>query len=153
MNTIEYLLFTKGKRTYVIDGDNLRHGINKDLGFSEVDRVENIRRAGEIAKLFVDAGIIVLASFITPFQKDRDNVRSMFDKDDFAEIFVDAPVEVCEMRDPKGLYKKVRNGELSNFTGIDSPYETPVNPDLLADTVKYSPQELAETIIEKFHLN
>ena len=101
MNTIEYLLFTKGKRTYVIDGDNLRHGINKDLGFSEVDRVENIRRAGEIAKLFVE-GIIVLASFITPFQKDRDNVRSMFDKDDFAEIF-DAPVEVCEMRIQKTL--------------------------------------------------
>ena len=134
-NALEKELHKKGIRTYVLDGDNIRHGLNKDLGFSEADRVENIRRVGEVAKLMVDAGIVVLTAFISPFEAERGMARALFAKDEFVEIFVDVPLAIAESRDPKGLYKKARNGELPNFTGIDSPYEVPKNPDfhILAD--------------------
>lgn len=129
-NALEIKLFEKGYHTYILDGDNTRFGINKDLGFDEKSRSENIRRIGEICKLFVDAGLIVLCSFISPFEKDREFVRSLLEKDEFIEIFVDTPLEICEKRDPKGLYKKARNNEIKNFTGIDSPYEKPKNPEI-----------------------
>ena len=113
-----------------LDGDNLRHGLSQDLGFSEKDRIENIRRIGEVSKLFLDAGVIVLSAFISPFKADRQIARNLVNKGDFIEVFVDTPLEVCEQRDPKGLYKKARSGNITNFTGIDSPYETPENPDI-----------------------
>ena len=134
-NALEKEHHKKGIRTYLLDGDNIRTGLNKDLGFSEADRIENIRRVGEVAKLMVDAGIVVLTAFISPFEADRRMARALFETDEFVEIFVDLPLAIAESRDPKGLYKKARNGELSNFTGIDSPYEAPKNPDfhILAD--------------------
>lgn len=128
-NALEKELHKKGIRTYVLDGDHIRHGLNKDLGFSKADRVENIRRVGEVAKLMVDAGIVVLAAFISPFEAERRMARALFATDEFVEIFLDVPLAIAESRDPKGLYKKARNGELPNFTGIDSPYEVPKNPD------------------------
>ncbi|EGK8021744.1 adenylyl-sulfate kinase, partial [Campylobacter lari] len=121
-------LFEQGFHTYLLDGDNVRHGLNKDLGFDEASRVENIRRIGEVCKLFIDAGMIVLCAFISPFEKDRKLIKDLLDEDEYIEIFVDTPLEICEKRDPKGLYKKARNGEIKNFTGIDSPYEKPKNP-------------------------
>ncbi|EEU8400271.1 adenylyl-sulfate kinase [Campylobacter lari] len=127
-NAVEKKLFEQGFHTYLLDGDNIRHGLNKDLGFDEASRVENIRRIGEVCKLFVDAGMIVLCAFISPFEKDRKLIKDLLDEDEYIEIFVDTPLEVCEKRDPKGLYKKARNGEIKNFTGIDSPYEKPKNP-------------------------
>ncbi|MCV3496989.1 adenylyl-sulfate kinase [Campylobacter lari] len=127
-NAVEKKLFEQGFHTYLLDGDNVRHGLNKDLGFDEVSRVENIRRIGEVCKLFVDAGMIVLCAFISPFEKDRKLIKDLLDEDEYIEIFVDTPLEICEKRDPKGLYKKARNGEIKNFTGIDSPYEKPKNP-------------------------
>lgn len=127
-NAVEKKLFEQGFHTYLLDGDNVRHGLNGDLGFDEVSRVENIRRIGEVCKLFVDAGMIVLCAFISPFEKDRKLIKDLLDDDEYIEIFVDTPLEICEKRDPKGLYKKVRNGEIKNFTGIDSPYEKPKNP-------------------------
>ncbi|ELP9119578.1 adenylyl-sulfate kinase [Campylobacter lari] len=127
-NAVEKKLFKQGFHTYLLDGDNVRHGLNKDLGFDELSRVENIRRIGEVCKLFVDAGMIVLCSFISPFEKDRKLIKDLLDEDEYIEIFVDTPLEICEKRDPKGLYKKARNGEIKNFTGIDSPYEKPKNP-------------------------
>ncbi|MCF8296937.1 MAG: adenylyl-sulfate kinase [Saprospiraceae bacterium] len=130
-NEVEKRLFENGNHTYLLDGDNIRHGLNKDLGFSEVDRVENIRRIGEVSKLFVDSGLIVLTAFISPFIKDRQLVRSLLDNKQFIEIFVDSDLESCEKRDPKGLYKKARAGEIKNFTGLDSPYEPPQNPELV----------------------
>lgn len=129
-NALEKELFKMGKRTYILDGDNVRHGLNHDLGFTEVDRIENIRRVAEVAKLMVDAGLIVIATFISPFQKDREMARSKFQNGEFIEIFVDTPLEECEKRDPKGLYKKVRQGLIKNFTGIDSAYEVPINPEI-----------------------
>ncbi|MDY4426029.1 MAG: adenylyl-sulfate kinase [Helicobacter sp.] len=129
-NALEQRLFTMGYHTYLLDGDNVRHGLNKDLGFDENSRIENIRRIGEVCKLFVDSGLIVLCAFISPFCKERQIIRELLDKGEYIEIFVDTPIEVCEKRDPKGLYKKARNGEIKNFTGIDSPYEAPKNPEI-----------------------
>ena len=129
-NALELRLFQLNIHTYLLDGDNLRHGINSDLGFDEASRIENIRRVSEIAKLFYDSGTIVLSAFISPFQKDRDKTRSLFQDGDFIEIFVDTPLNICEKRDVKGLYKKARNKEISHFTGIDSPYEKPLNPEI-----------------------
>lgn len=129
-NALEVKLFELNYHTYLLDGDNVRHGLNGDLGFDEASRVENIRRIGEVAKLFVESGTIVLTAFISPFVADREIARSLVKAGEFIEIFVDTPLEVCEQRDPKGLYKKARSAELKNFTGIDSPYEKPLNPEL-----------------------
>jgi len=129
-NAVETQLNTLGKHTYLLDGDNVRMGLNKGLGFSDEDRNENIRRIGEVSKLFVDAGLIVMTAFISPFQKDRDTVRALVKKDEFIEVFIDASLVTCESRDPKGLYKKAREGEIKNFTGISSPYEAPVKPEI-----------------------
>jgi bifunctional enzyme CysN/CysC len=150
-NMLEKRLFTAGKHTYLLDGDNIRHGLNRDLGFSEPDRVENIRRVVEVARLFVDAGLIVLVSFISPFQAERELARSRFAVGEFLEIFVDAPLEECERRDPKGLYGKARRGELKNFTGIDSDYEPPVSPDIRLETARIGPEECVNRILERLH--
>ena len=133
-NALEGELFRAGHHSYLLDGDNVRHGLNKDLGFSEEDRVENIRRIGEVAKLFVDSGLIVLTAFISPFRADRDLVRGLVGDGAFIEVYVKAPLDVCESRDPKGLYKKARSGEIKHFTGIDSPYEAPEKPEIEIDT-------------------
>ena len=124
-NALEHELYDRGHHSYLLDGDNVRYGLNKDLGFSDKDRVENIRRIGEVAKLFVDAGLIAVSAFISPFRSDRNIVRSLFAPGEFIEVFVDTPLAVCEARDPKGLYKKARRGQIKHFTGIDSPYEAP----------------------------
>lgn len=129
-NAVEAELFRRGCKTYLLDGDNVRHGLNKDLGFSETDRIENIRRIGEVSNLFVDAGLIVLTAFISPFKSDRQIARSLVKYDEFIEIFIDTPLKICEQRDPKGLYKKARDGAIKNFTGIDSPYEAPEDPQI-----------------------
>jgi adenylylsulfate kinase len=131
---VEEVLFNKGWYTYILDGDNVRHGLNGDLGFSENDRRENIRRIGEVAKLFVDGGVVVLAAFISPYREDRDRVRALFEEGEFVEIYVECDLKICERRDPKGLYRKARAGELPDFTGIDSPYEEPLNPELVIGT-------------------
>jgi bifunctional enzyme CysN/CysC len=123
-------LHARGIRTYLLDGDNIRHGLNKDLGFSDADRIENIRRVAEIAKLMVDAGLVVLTAFISPFRSERDMARQMFESEEFIEVFVDTPLDICEQRDAKGLYKKARAGDIPNFTGIGSPYEEPEHPDI-----------------------
>jgi len=132
-NALEVELYNRGIKTYLLDGDNVRHGLNKDLGFSELDRVENIRRIGEVSKLFVDAGIITLTAFISPFKSDRQIARSLVKYDEFIEVFVDTPLDVCESRDPKGLYKKAREGAIKNFTGIDSPYESPEDAEIVVN--------------------
>ncbi len=132
-NMVERKLQLMGRHTYLLDGDNVRHGLNRDLGFTDADRVENIRRVAETARLFVDAGLIVLVSFISPFRSERDLARELVEADEFLEVFVDAPLDVVEARDPKGLYKKARAGEIKHFTGIDSPYEPPLNPDIHLD--------------------
>lgn len=129
-NIVEQKMFTLNYKTYLLDGDNVRHGLNKDLGFDEKSRVENIRRIGEISKLFLDSGIIILTAFISPFKSDRDLVRSLFKKGEFLEVFIDSSLETCEARDPKGMYAKARSGEIKNFTGISSPYEPPKNPEI-----------------------
>jgi adenylylsulfate kinase len=131
---VEEMLFEQGWYTYLLDGDNLRHGLNGDLGFSQTDRRENIRRAGEVSRLFVDAGVVVLTAFISPYREDRDRVRALFGPSEFIEIHLDCPLGVCEERDPKGLYRRARAGELPDFTGIDSPYQEPLNPELVLDT-------------------
>jgi len=131
----------------VLDGDNIRHGLNKNLGFSAEDRAENIRRIGELGKLFADAGIITLSSFVSPYRIDRDGVRELMGEGDFVEIFIDTPLEICEQRDPKGLYKKARAGEIPNFTGISDPYEAPETPELVIKTAECTPQEAAAQII------
>src|ERR1044071_5866906 len=131
---LEAQLYSSGFKTYLLDGDNIRTGLNKDLTFTDEGRVENIRRIGEVSKLFLDAGIIVLSAFISPFNADREQVRRIVGEQHFVEVFVDAPIEVCEQRDVKGLYKKARAGEVKNFTGIDSPYEVPKNPDVVIHT-------------------
>ena len=137
-NELEKILYSQGKKTYILDGDNIRHGLNKDLGFTDKDRVENIRRVAEVAKLMCDAGLIVIAAFISPFRLEREMARSLFEKNDFKEIYISTPLKVAEKRDPKGLYKKARQGKIPNFTGIDSIYEIPTNPDLEIDTSKVS---------------
>ena len=148
-NLVEKRLHVLGHHTYLLDGDNVRHGLNRDLGFTDADRVENIRRIGEVGKLMVDAGLIVLAAFISPFQSERRMVRDMMGKGEFVEVFVDTPLEVCEARDPKGLYARARAGEIKNFTGIDSPYERPKNADIVIDTTRLSAEEAVEKIITK----
>jgi bifunctional enzyme CysN/CysC len=147
-NIVERQLHALGARTYLLDGDNVRHGLSKDLGFTDADRVENIRRIGEVARLMVDAGLIVLTAFISPFRSERRLARGMVADGEFFEIFVDTPLEVVEHRDPKGLYKKARRGELKNFTGIDSPYEVPEAPELRVDTTRQSPEESATSIVQ-----
>ena len=145
---IEELLIQRGNHCYVLDGDNIRHGLNRDLGFTAADRVENIKRVAEVAKLFVDAGLIAIVSLISPFRNERQMARELVEHSEFIEIFVDTPLDVCEQRDPKGLYKKVRAGELSNFTGIDSPYESPENPELVLTTSGDSPLESATRVLD-----
>ncbi len=145
--TVEHALVERGRMAYVLDGDNIRHGLNKNLGFSAEDRAENIRRVGEVGKLFADAGVITLSSFVSPYRADRDGVRELMKDKDFIEVFINTPLKVCEARDPKGLYKKARTGEIPNFTGISDPYEPPENPELVIHTVDTTPQEAALQII------
>lgn len=146
-NAVEQKLFELGHHTYLLDGDNVRHGLNKDLGFSDTDRVENIRRIGEMAKLFADAGLIVLSAFISPFRADRQMVRDLVDDGEFVEIHMSTPLSVCEQRDPKGLYKKAREGEIKNFTGIDSAYEEPKSPEIILNTAECDVEACAEQVI------
>lgn len=146
-NVVEQKLFELGHHTYLLDGDNVRHGLNKDLGFSDSDRVENIRRIGEMAKLFADAGLIVLSAFISPFRADRQMVRDMVEEAEFIEIHMSTPLSVCEQRDPKGLYKKARLGEIKNFTGIDSTYEAPVSAEITLNTAECDIEACAEKVI------
>ncbi|MGB5920510.1 adenylyl-sulfate kinase [Arcobacter sp.] len=146
-NAVEAELFKIGRKTYLLDGDNVRHGLNKDLGFSELDRIENIRRIGEVSKLFVDAGIIVITAFISPFKADRQIARSLVKYDEFIEVFVDTPLDICENRDPKGLYKKAREGAIQNFTGIDSPYEVPTSPEIIIKNSKSSIEKNCDIIL------
>lgn len=147
-NAVEKKLLTLGKHSYLLDGDNVRHGLNKDLGFSDKDRVENIRRIGEVAKLFVDSGAIVLTAFISPFSSDRTQVRELLDGGQFLEVFIDTPLEICEQRDPKGLYKKARSGEIKHFTGIDSEYEAPTSAEIHVRTAEATIEECAQQIID-----
>jgi bifunctional enzyme CysN/CysC len=142
-NRLEKLLHAKGRHTYMLDGDNVRHGLNKDLGFTDEDRVENIRRVAEVARLMADAGLIVLVSFISPFRSERQLARDLMVEGEFIEVFVDTPIEECARRDPKGLYRKAMRGELANFTGISSPYEAPESPELHLETLGTNPDELA----------
>ena len=146
-NMVEKKLHRMNRHTFLLDGDNVRHGLNKDLGFTEADRIENIRRVGEVAKLMSDAGLIVITAFISPFQADREMVRSMLPDGEFLEVFIDTPLKVAEGRDVKGLYKKARAGQLKNFTGIDSPYEAPRSPEVRIDTTLLSPEEAADLIV------
>lgn len=148
---LEEELFNLGYHTYVLDGDNVRHGLNGDLGFAPDDREENIRRVGEVAKLFADSGSIVITAFISPYRKDRQRVRSIMGEGDFIEIFVDAGLEVCEERDPKGLYKKARAGEIENFTGIDAPYEEPENAEIVVDTAELSVAKSVNFVVDELH--
>ena len=146
-NEVDYKLNQAGKRTYVLDGDNIRHGLNKNLGFSAEDRAENIRRIGEVSKLFADAGVITTTAFISPYRADRDAVRELLPAGQFVEIFVNASLETCEARDPKGLYKKARAGEIKGFTGIDDPYEAPENAELVLDADNKEIEELADEVV------
>jgi len=146
-NAVEQKLFELGHHTYLLDGDNVRHGLNKDLGFSDSDRVENIRRIGEMAKLFADAGLIVLSAFISPFRADRKMVRDLVEVGEFIEIHMSTPLSVCEQRDPKGLYKKARQGEIKNFTGIDSNYEPPESAEITLNTANYHIEACADKVI------
>jgi len=148
-NIVEKKLARMNRHTFLLDGDNVRHGLNKDLGFTDADRVENIRRVGEVAKLMTDAGLIVITAFISPFREERDMVRGMMQPGEFVEVFVDTPLEEAERRDVKGLYAKARSGALKNFTGIDSPYEAPQNPEIRIDTTAMTPDEAADLIIAK----
>ncbi|MFL7866147.1 adenylyl-sulfate kinase [Vibrio cincinnatiensis] len=147
-NAVERKLLSLGKHSYLLDGDNVRHGLNKDLGFSDADRIENIRRIGEVAKLFVDSGAIALTAFISPFIADRQHVRDLLEDNQFLEVFVDTPLDVCEQRDPKGLYKKARAGEIKHFTGIDSEYQAPIKPEIHIETANKSIEECAEQVIQ-----
>lgn len=148
-NAVESKLLSLNKHSYLLDGDNVRHGLNQDLGFSDTDRIENIRRIGEVAKLFVDAGMIVLTAFISPFTEDRQQVRDLMQEGQFLEVFIDTPLDVCEQRDPKGLYQKARAGEIKHFTGIDSEYQAPVEPEIHVKTANKSIEECAEQVVEQ----
>ena len=141
-----------GIRTYILDGDNIRHGLCNDLGFTNSDRVENIRRVAEVAKIMVDAGVVVLTSFISPFENERQMARDLFEKEEFYEVFVNTPLELAESRDPKGLYKKAREGLLKNFTGIDSPYEQPKTPDIVVFPEKNSVEEIVNKILDNLKI-
>jgi len=147
-NALEEILYYNGNFTYLLDGDNIRHGLNKNLGFDDKSRIENIRRVGEVAKLFVDSGQIVLTAFISPFIRDRDIVKNLVNQNEFIEIFVDTPLKICEQRDPKGLYKKARAGEIKDFTGIDSPYELPIKADIHIKNDKITINKACKQIIE-----
>jgi len=147
-NLIDENLFTLGYKTYLLDGDNVRHGLNKDLGFDEKSRIENIRRVGEVSKLFLDAGIIVICSFISPFKSDRQLVRDLFKKGDFLETFIDCSIDTCEKRDPKGMYKKAKLGQIRNFTGISSPYQPPQKPEIHIKNDNLLPLEASKKIMD-----
>jgi len=147
-NAVDALLFQRQCHSYLLDGDNVRHGLNGDLAFSDQDRVENIRRISEVAKLFVDAGLIVSTAFISPFRADRALAKSKLDESEFIEVFIDTPIEVCEQRDPKGLYKMARAGEIKNFTGIDSSYEAPEQPQIHINTAENSIEQCAQQVID-----
>ncbi|PGZ96525.1 adenylyl-sulfate kinase [Bacillus pseudomycoides] len=146
-NKVEEKLYSLGVSTYLLDGDNMRHGLNKDLGFREEDRKENIRRIGEVAKLFVDGGIVALSAFISPYTEDRQKVRDLLEEAEFIEIYTKCSLEVCETRDPKGLYKKARKGEITDFTGISSPYEAPVSPEITVNTESMTIDRCTDQII------
>ncbi|MEA3195888.1 MAG: bifunctional enzyme CysN/CysC [Betaproteobacteria bacterium] len=146
-SAVARVLFAKGMHAYVLDGDNLRHGLNRDLGYSDADRAENIRRVGEVAKIMIDAGLIVLVALISPFRADRRRVRELFDPGEFIEVHVSTPLQACELRDPKGLYRKARAGEMPEFTGISSPYEPPEAPQLELDTARLSVRDCVERIL------
>ena len=148
-NLLERRLHAQGRHTYLLDGDNVRHGLSRDLGFTDADRVENIRRVAEVARLMVDAGLIVLVSFIAPFRAERRMARALFEPGEFIEVFVDAPLEECERRDPKGLYARARRGEVKNFTGLDSPYERPESPEVRVATMDSTPEEGVRRILER----
>ena len=152
-NIVEQKLHAMDRHTYLLDGDNVRHGLSRDLSFTDVDRVENIRRIGEVSKLMVDAGLMVQTAFISPFKAERRMVRDLMDQGEFLEIYIDAPLEVCEQRDPKGLYKMARAGKIKNFTGYDSPYEEPEQYELRLDTVELSAEQAADKIIEYLEQN
>lgn len=146
---LEQALFQQGIHTYLLDGDNVRHGLCKDLGFTAADRQENLRRVGEVARLMVDAGTVVLAAFVSPYQAERDAIRALFAPGEFLEIFVDTPLSECEQRDPKGLYKKARAGEIKHFTGIDDPYEAPVQPEIHLLNYRASVTDVVNELLEK----
>jgi adenylylsulfate kinase len=146
-NEVEKKLIAGGTKTYILDGDNVRMGLCKDLGFSEQDRAENIRRIGEVSKLFVQAGVVVLSAFVSPYRRDRDAVRALVENGEFIEVFVDAPLEVCEQRDVKGLYKKAREGVIKGFTGIDDPYEAPLNPEITIKTAETTLEDGANLLV------
>lgn len=146
---LEKELFARERACYVLDGDNIRHGLNRDLGFSEQDRKENLRRIGEVAKLFIDAGTIVIAAFISPHAQDRQMVRDLFDEGDFIEVYIDCSLSACEERDPKGLYKKARAGQIPNFTGVSAPYEAPQQPELTLDTEHQSVEQCVAKVMAK----
>ena len=146
-NTVDHKLHSIGKRSFVLDGDNVRMGLNKNLGFSAEDRAENIRRIGEVAKLFASSGTIAITAFISPYRADRNAVRALLEPGEFIEIFMDTPIAICETRDPKGLYKKARAGQIKGFTGIDDPYEAPLEPELILDGGKKGIDELADEVI------
>jgi bifunctional enzyme CysN/CysC len=150
-NIVERELHKRGVHTYMLDGDNVRHGLNRDLGFTDADRVENIRRVGEVARLFVDAGLIVLCSFISPFRAERQMVRELVGAEEFLEVYVDTPLEECMKRDPKGLYARAREGKIKNFTGIDSPYEAPENPEVVINTADGTAEEAARRVLDTLH--
>ncbi len=145
-HTLEKVLFEKGIKVYVFDGDNVRHGLNSDLGFSPEDRKENLRRIAEVAKLFVDAGLIVLCAFVSPNKKDREFVKQIIGREDFIEVYIKCPVEVCEKRDPKGMYKKAREGLIKEYTGVSAPYEEPENPDMIIESHKLSIEEAVQEV-------
>ncbi len=148
-NAVNHALFERNISSYVLDGDNIRHGLCKDLGFSDTDREENIRRIGEVSKLFLDAGIIVLTAFVSPFRADRDKARSLVDQKDFLEIYCSADLGTCESRDPKGLYAKARAGEIKEFTGISSPYEEPLQPEIVLETGNQTLEQCVEAVLSK----
>lgn len=150
---VEQKLFELGHHTYLLDGDNVRHGLNNDLAFSDNDRIENIRRIGELSKLMIDAGLLVMTAFISPFKADRDMVRNLVQDHEFIEIFMDTPIEECERRDPKGLYKKARKGEIKNFTGVDSSYESPKSPEVSINSVSLNIEECADQVINYLREN
>ena len=152
-NLVEKRLLDLGRHTYTLDGDNVRHGLNRDLGFTKEDRVENVRRIGEVAKLMVDAGLITMASFISPYKAERQLARGLLEEGEFVEVFVNTPLDVAEKRDVKGLYAKARAGEIKNFTGIDSEYQAPENPEIEIDTTKMSADEAAEIIVKYLNDN
>ncbi|WNC71223.1 adenylyl-sulfate kinase [Thalassotalea psychrophila] len=152
-NAVDDILFQRQCHTYLLDGDNVRHGLNGDLGFSDEDRIENIRRISQVGKLFVDSGLICSTAFISPFQSDRDMARNMLEQGEFIEVFIDTPIEICEQRDPKGLYKMARAGEIKDFTGIDSTYDTPVTPEIHVKTADKSIEQCAMQIVSYLEVN